>query len=119
MNNDVQKRVVGRTEVEMHDIKLYDGLTARVPVGTILVKAFFDGWYQVMRCFVPRGGNYDPKADARRYISELRLLDVSVFMQIDEIYPAPKQERINPDGYEIPVELTDEADDEPAPENYE
>lgn len=67
-----------------------------------------------MRCFVPRGGDYNPKSDAQRYIKELRLLGVSVFMDTEEMLPAPKYVGMNPDGDEIPVELTDAADNDSA-----
>ena len=104
----------------MKEVKLYDGMTARVPVGTIIVKAYFDGWYQVMRCFVPRGGGYNPKADAKRYMGELRILGVAVFLEMEELLPSPKYAPINPDGEPqpaIPIELTDEADKEEKPTN--
>lgn len=99
---------------ELREFRLFDGMTARVPVGTVIVNAYFGGDKNVMRCFVPRGGNYDPKSDAQRYIKELRLLGVSVFMDTEEVYPAPKFEGLNPDGDKIPIELTDEADNEKA-----
>lgn len=100
------------TGIEMHDVRLYDGMTARVPVGTILVKAYFDGWYQVMRCFVPRQGGYNAKEDAKRYMSELRILGVSVFLEMEEVYPAPKYEDVQMTDEEvIPKELTDCADE--------
>lgn len=96
---------------KLRDIQLFDGMKAQVPVGTILVNAYFGGYKNVMRCFIPRGNNYNPKSDAQRYIKELRQLGVSVFMETEELLPKPKYEGINPDGdVQIPVELTDEAD---------
>jgi len=93
---------------ELQDIRLYDGMTARVPVGTVFVKAYFDGWWQVMRCFVPRGGSYQPQADAQRYILELRKLGVSVFLETDKVNPAPRYENGYTTGDIIPPELRDE-----------
>lgn len=89
-------------------------MTAQVPDGTIIVNAYFGGYKNAMRCFVPRGGDYTPKSDAQRYIKELRLLGVSVFMDTEEMPPAPKYVGMNPDGDEIPVELTDAADNDSA-----
>ena len=120
MNNNPIKIQVGMAEKELRDIKLYDGMTARVPVGTVVVKAYFDGWYQAMRCFVPRGGGYNPRNDATRYMNELRMLGVAAFLEAEEITPSPTYQPINPDGVpqsEIPIELTDEADKEEKPTN--
>lgn len=99
---------------KLHQITLFDGMTAQVPDGTIIVNAYFGGYKNAMRCFVPRGGDYNPKSDAQRYIKELRLLGVSVFMDTEEMLPAPKYVGMNPDGDEIPVELTDAADNDSA-----
>lgn len=99
---------------KLHQIMLFDGMTAQVPDGSVIVNAYFGGEKNTMRCFVPRGGNYDPKSDAQRYIKELRLLGVSVFMDTEEMHPAPKYEGLNPDGDQIPVELTDAADNDSA-----
>ena len=101
-------------ESKLHDILLFDGMHAQVPDGTILVKAYFNGIANVMRCFVPRGGGYSPKSDAQRYIKELRLLGVAVFIETEEILPAPQYQGIKPDGDEIPIELTDAADNDSA-----
>ncbi|MBR1525181.1 MAG: hypothetical protein IJ640_00775 [Prevotella sp.] len=96
--------------MELREIQLYDGMRAQVPVGTILVNAYFGGVRNTMRCFVPRGNTYSPKSDAQRYIKELRLLGVSVFLETEEVQQKPKYEGIKPDGDVIPVELTDAAD---------
>lgn len=93
----------------LHEIKLFDGLRTKVPTGTVVVKAYFDGWWQVMRCFVPRGTVYQPMLDAKRYINELRLLGVAVFLETDVINPAPiRHESAYTSGSEIPIELTDQ-----------
>lgn len=94
---------------ELHEIKLFDGLRTKVPTGTVIVKAYFGGWWQVMRCFVPRGNTYQPILDAKRYIRELRLLGVSVFLETEVIDPAPiRHESAYTSGSEIPIELTDQ-----------
>lgn len=74
---------------ELVEIRLYDRAVTSVPIGTLLVKVYYDDDWHVLRCFPPRETQYDRSADAERYKRELRFVGCGLPIEIECLQPEP------------------------------